>query len=436
MNSTKKILAFILAAVMVVSLTSCTKTVSLGTTTEKAWCYKNDDLTLPIGVYLNYLYAGYSESSNAVKEGLDSDSNVTKFGSMEYKDSDGNKTTVEEYAKKIAKQSSLEYLLFWNKLKELKGDKAPTQQEVNTYIEDYKKQTEEMYQAYGYSYSFDNVYSSIAGYGISSKSYDLCIGADYLYEALFRAIYDTDGDTPVKDDELKSYFIDKFTHYRYIKVDYKKTITVKDGTDSDAKDKTTDTDMDGDEKKEKKDYMTKFATSVNSVKDLEEATIKYMKANDLSYDPTISHTDIIDEDNTEEIIYKALKDLGTNKAVYVEDEKQTCGYLIFKGDIKDYVDFFEVKNDSTKDENKTSDTDTSSDKEESTDKETTSDTDDKKDDKKEPTVNKVTSGFTRFSLLMKMKQDEFEKYLEDEVSKLKYETNEAEISKYSVSIFE
>ena len=102
MRNFKKLLCVVLALVVALSAASC----SLG----KQYAYKKDDIELPIGVYIFYLYQAYSEAQNYAQK-LDSYDSTTgrydgkkSFLKLEITDSDDNTAVAEDWIKDKAKE--------------------------------------------------------------------------------------------------------------------------------------------------------------------------------------------------------------------------------------------------------------------------------------------------------------------------------------------
>ena len=218
-----------------------------------------------------------------------------------------------------------------------------------------------------------------------------------------------------------------------------------DGTDTDIT-----TDVDGDTKKAYTDLFNDIAKSVKTTEDFENGVLSYMEEYEITEDPTIANTVILEEDTDDEII-NAVKGLKTNEATVVEAEDGSGVYLVFKGNVDDYVDFFfnfadmmggETEEATT--EEATTDTATeavdteatSDTAEETTDTETaTTDTD--VETEPEYKLNSVTSGLTRDGLLYEYKDAEFKQYVEDLITKYQSEIsiNEKELAKYTAEMF-
>ncbi|MCR5636528.1 MAG: hypothetical protein K6F76_05065 [Clostridiales bacterium] len=426
-----RLVAVVLAVLTLAACIGCSgnSTVSLGTSVGDAWSYRYKDIEVPIGVYINYLNIAYQNASSKYDgDDMTADSLIKDDNDKEVKVSDYVKSEAERYCK--------EYIVLQLDAKELlKGTNyAYTESDVDQYIDDYFGQMESMYSMYGYSYSRDTAYSSVSQYGISKASYDASIAYDYYRDAIFKGLYATGGKEEVKDDEIEKYFTDNYTHYRYVFASYKETVADASATDTDA---TTETDVSDEKKAAYKKSFESIAKATKSAEDFENGVLSYMKENEITSDPTSARTEVLDDSTAKEEILNAVKELKNNTAKVVEAEDGSGIYVVFKGDIKEYVDFMTVALPET---TTTEDADTAdnAENETSVDAENTEngDTD---AESEEPTysINPVSSGVTRDTLLYASKDEAFKAYVKALVEKYDadIQANEKELAKYDVNMF-
>ncbi|MDD5923632.1 MAG: hypothetical protein PUC88_02450 [Clostridia bacterium] len=427
MKKITKIVSVVLALLMLGTVAGCSnsKTISLGTSMENAWAYRYQDIEVPIGLYLNYMSIAYQDASSKYEgEGMTGDSKI--------KDNDDKEVTVSEYVKSEAKRYCMEYIAYQMDAKNVvEGtDYAYTAEDVDKYVDDYFSQMESMYAMYGYTgYSRDSMYSSVEGMGVSKQSYDASIAYEYYKDAIFKGLYATGGKQEVSNDELEKYFTESYTHYRYVFASYKTTETVE-GADTDT---TTEVDITDELKKEYKEVFEGIANSTESAESFGNGVLDYMKKYEITSDPTVARTEKLDNSSANEDVLAAVKELGDNKAKVVEAEDGI--YVVFKGDIKEYVDFLTIEMPTI--ETETTD-DTADETADATEDADTADTEaDSAETEPEYKLNEVTSGMNRDTLLYEYKDEDFKTYTADIVAKIAGDvtSNDKEISKYDVSMF-
>ncbi len=342
---------------------------------DTSWSYKTKDKTLSNGTWIYYTYSATNEA-------------IQKYGE-ENKDDDGNSKTIKvsdskfydykvegkkmaDWIKNKAKQRCLEALTVDKLLKENKVeyDKKP--------IEDYRKQY--------ISYMEKNGNDLFTTLGVSTGTIaDCSVVYPQLSNELFKYFYGKGGPKEVTDEQLKKFYTDNYTDYYYIP--YTFTTTGSDGNKTDIEDS---------EKDKVKSNFGKYAKELNEGKkkttDIDE---EYKKDFEKEKSDSVSDTADLSKSSLPEKLQEAIKALGSKKA----DVKEIDGvyYLIYKGDINEKA----AKIKSTEDKD-------SSDSEQDTD------------------------AVSRETVLRAMKDDDYKSYLEEECKKLKYDTNDACLSKYTV----
>ena len=277
-----------------------------------------------------------------------------------------------DWIKNKAKQRCLEALTVDKLLKENKVeyDKKP--------IEDYRKQY--------ISYMEKNGNDLFTTLGVSTGTIaDCSVVYPQLSNELFKYLYGKGGPKEVTDEQLKKFYTDNYTDYYYIP--YTFTTTGSDGNKTEIEDS---------EKDKVKSNFGKYAKELNEGKkkttDIDE---EYKKDFEKEKSDSVSDTADLSKSSLPEKLQEAIKALGSKKA----DVKEIDGvyYLIYKGDINEKA----AKIKSTEDKD-------SSDSEQDTD------------------------AVSRETVLRAMKDDDYKSYLEEECKKLKYDTNDACLSKYTV----
>ena len=229
-----------------------------------------------------------------------------------------------------------------------------------------------------YQSFFDSGYMGIyEQLGISADTFTDIYGTYNLrYEQLFDFIYGEGGSKEIPDDEISKYFTENYTSYYYIPYSFK--TTDEDGNETDVDDETKD--------KVITDFA-KYAKELNEGKTTDDIDTEYKEDFEVETSPSVKATTIMSDANVPEDLQKIIEDLGDKKAtVKTIDDTH---YLVYKGSISEEA---KALIDGTS-ENTT-----------------------------------VTADTIRH----KMKDDEFEKYVDSEEKKLKYEMNDACISRYTV----
>ena len=238
------------------------------------------------------------------------------------------------------------------------------------------KSGEKMYESYmgGASDLYDKL-------GISMKSAAYLDSTVQTYkDEVFKKLYDKEGTKAVSDDEVQKYFKENYTDYYYIHYSLKTT-----------DDQGNSKDIDDDTKDKVTAAFARYATELNNgSKTPTEIDEEYKKDFSLGTDDTVpstAATSKLSDSNMNEDVQKENKALGDKKAdVKTIDDTY---YLLYKGSINEKAK--NITDDSTKQD-----------------------------------------AISRLNIVHEIKDDEFDKYVEAEKKKLKYDTNDACISKYSV----
>lgn len=197
-------------------------------------------------------------------------------------------------------------------------------------------------------------------------------------EAIFKSIYGEGGEKEVSTADMQKYYEDNYVNYSYLSVPLYDT-----STDSNNQSKNTKK-SDADIKKIKSD-LEKYAADINKGTSYEDEVKVYMKDYNIKTDPTITATNILKKAGLGKDIEKTLEGLKDGQAKYITvgegGDSATC-YLVYRGSIKD-----EAKK-LASDEN------------------------------------------TRYSVLVNMKSEEFQKDVKEQAKKVKCDVNTAAIEKY------
>ena len=191
------------------------------------------------------------------------------------------------------------------------------------------------------------------------------------YDAVFNAIYQKGGTKAVSDEDVEKYFTDNYVTYYYLTYDIK--TTDQSGVSTEIDDETKDKYEENFRK-----YQHMLNEQSKTTKDVDD---QYKIDFEAEESKGATETQAVDDIESE--------DLKKAEVVTIGDKV----YLIYKGSIKEKA----------------------------------------ADIKPEDEITEEDSGaVSRNSIVTKMKSEEYKEFFEDEVDKLKYERNDACISKYSV----
>ena len=402
-NAIKKIAASTICGALLLSMAGCADT---------SWSVKkNDDETLSVGTYIYYMTQAYSEA----KEKTGKSGNVVLSETIDKKTGD---QWIRDRAKELCvEQMTLDKLCKDNKIN-IKDDEIDAT---------YKSQS--VFYGYGYCSYYDMWVMSKQSYeamGISENSYKNAIIKTALEkDKFFNKLYGEGGSKEVKDSELEKYFKENYVSYKYLTTSLNKT-------DSNGK-STTMTD---EEKEVVKAQYERYVKIINEQgKTIDDVAAQYDKdypsesstksssessqettssaSSEKSSQPETTSSEASTESSTEssnsstkksssvqssiedlsndnfvfgDEVKKKLKEMKDNEAAYVATS--SAYYFLYKTPIADEVS-------SALDKNNTSN--------------------------------------YRSKILHSIKDDEFDKYIEEQGKKIDYEFNDAAYNKYTPS---
>lgn len=382
MKKFKKLSALILALVMIFTFVGCN---GVPLSTSQEWSYKTADDKLAIGVYIYSLYSAYSKAETYAKNATGYDA-TKSFMDLQITDDDGNKAKAKDWILKEADKITKTILAVDTELRKMNVTASPDQVAS---AEDYAKldweqggQYASYYAQMGYSVKpYKEYYEP---YGISYDSYYVSTYlASVNQDALFRAIYDVGGTKPVSDADVKDYFEKNYTNYSYFQVKLSKTETDSAGNSNSTA--LTDSEISAIKKN-----LDKYADMMNKdKKSFKDVITQYMKDyTDVTSDPSTTNTEILKDSKIGDDLVKEIGAMNNSEAKVVKIGSGTDAsyYFIYKDNIK----------------NQTTDYLKSS----------------------------------RISVVSKIKNDEFNTYLEELASNLNCEINTSVINKYNPTMFE
>lgn len=235
-----------------------------------------------------------------------------------------------------------------------------------------------------YSYFYQNFYKDLfEKLGISEDSYiSTSAMPDLLEEAVFAKIYGKGGEKEVSDEDTKKYFKDNYVAYYYVSADLKST----------NEETGESNDISADELENTRTNFRKYAVMINDQgKTPEDVTAQYLV--DYSVDTAPTTDDATHKDDmTSGSINEAILECEEGKAVTKEINDKI--YLIYRYDINKKADDVKAAEDDT---------------------------------------SGSTSFIAKEDIVKKMKHDEFEDYLKEQMDALEYDRNDACIHKYDVT---
>lgn len=326
MKNFSKILCVVLALVLALSAAACSF--------SQQYAYQDDDVELPIGVYIYYLQNAYSQAESLAQKSDLYDSASGKYDGkksflkMEITDDDGETAVAEDWIINKAEEDTKNAIATMSKFNELGCtiDEAEMQQAKSYYQNYWDQSLKDTFETSGISFnSF-----MIASYNIP-----------VMENEAFKAQYAEDGPTPVSTEELGTFFTENYTSYKYFSVNL---YTTEDTTPDDGTSETESVSTPLSES-EIADYQKEFdgyAKTLSEGGSYDDVVNSYMEAHSIDSDPSTSNVEIIAEDTEDEIL-KTIKDMKDGEAITLvigetDDTKQL--YLIYREPIKNQLEAY------------------------------------------------------------------------------------------------
>lgn len=335
---------------------------------DTSWSYKASGNTLSNGNWIYYTYTEYQNAKSKIDE-----------QKAETSESDESSAEIDYTKEKIDNKKAVDWIYAEAK------DACIAQLTMEKLVKDNKVKIDEealSNMESSYKMYYENFKDTLEELGVSEETYVKANARyGYLSQQLFMRLYDKGGSKEVKDEELNKYFTEKYTHYFYIP--YALQTTDESGNSTDVSEEDVE---------KMTTNFNKYALMLNKEgKTTDDVVARYKTDNSTETDPSTSQTTILENAGLDEELENAIKELKAKQAVVKKTDSTL--YLIYKADINDYV--ANIKSDSEFN-------------------------------------SEDTSQISRTTILYGMKSEEFENYLKAEKKKLKYEKNDACISKYNV----
>ncbi len=323
MKNFSKILCVVLALVVAISAASCSL--------SPQSAYEKDDIKLPIGVYVYYMYNAYTSAQGFAQKSDLYDASTGKYDGkksflkMEITDDDGNTAVAEDWIKDKAQERTKEAVAINTKFNQLGCTIDQTELDnTKTYYKSYWDQSYAA-QLEPFGISFDSFF--MAGYEIPVKESEA-----------FKAEYGTGGPSAVSDEELTKYFTENYTSYKYFSANLFTSETAET-TDASAETTAQSVALPEDQIA---DYMKDFqdyASTLSSGGSFDDVKKSYMDKYAVEEEPATENVEIIPDDTEDEIL-KTIKDMKDGQAMTLEvgeDETSKQLYLIYREPIENQV---------------------------------------------------------------------------------------------------
>lgn len=291
MKKIKRIAAAFLALVLTAGMAGCS--------TDKSWAMKTDNLTVPIGTYIYYLYAAYQSAGSSVPD--------TAKPVLEQK-IDGQ--DADAWIKAKALDYTKELLLVNDKMKEL--NLSLTAEETKSVSET----TDSQWSQYS---------ATLEKYGVSKNSFNLAYSDFYTkYQKVFEALYGKGGKKAVSDADLKAYYEKNYSDFSYVVAPLYKA-----GTNGSYAALT-----DAEKAALKKEFEGYAADVSAGKKTLQEAADAYKASSKQTTEQLHSSAAVLDTDTSLPADFKTLvKSMKTGEVKAAELSSSGVYALVMKGDI-------------------------------------------------------------------------------------------------------
>lgn len=341
MKFLKNFMVVLLLLSTILFMTSCT---------DKSWSVKAENETVSAGSYIYYMALAYAD---AYYKSDKSDSSILS------QEIDGKNASqwIQDKAilsckRLIEVEKRFDEMGLSLSEEEIQLAEAKTKSDWNTYSKTYEK------------------------FGIAKDSYHR---AETMYSIklskLFEAIYAKNGTNPVSDEELKNYFLENYTSYKYFA---KKLAKNSEYGNIDA--------ISDEEINEAKNKFEHYANSINNGKSFDAIEAQYKVDESLENDISDYKVENLNKNTYfSDELKDCIKNLSNNKATAIREENYY--YLLYKLDI-------------------------------------------------DSELGNLEDEYERLNILKDMKYDEFIESLENESNNMPAVINKSVIKKYTPSIFE
>lgn len=326
MNNFKRILAVLLAALLIIAAAGCSR--------GPSWSYKTDSTSYADGIYIYSLFSAYDHAYSILQTNLgdkfDTTASILDLEST-FDESD-EKKVCEDWIIEQADIITRNLIAIDEKIAEygITLDKTQVDSARELAKEDwYLGPYYEYYVAQGYEGA--PYKDTFEPYGVSFESY---FASTYLasvkQNALFNYLYSKGGTKEVPMDEIEAYFADNYTSYAYFTRNLYET-ALDETTGQQIYHPYSDELVEDTEKD-----LAKYTKLINSGTAYTEMMYQYMKAHEIVDDPSVKNIENLQYTSLGEDVLEALNKLDEGKAtsIRVGDGDTSVMYFIAKFDIK------------------------------------------------------------------------------------------------------
>lgn len=380
MNNLKKILAVLLAVLMIVATAGCSR--------KPGYSYKTDNTTYAEGIYIYSMFSAYNEAYSILQNNLGDnfDPSASILNLTSTFDESGEEMLCNDWVIKQADLMTRQLIVLDEEIAKYsitldknQLDSARTVAKEDWYLGPYY----EYYVASGYdAVSYKSV---LEPFGVSFDSYLTSTTlASAKQSAIFNHLYNKGGEKEVSDSEITKYFTDNYTSYAYFPIELYES-TTDDSTGQKVYFPYSDELI-----KDREKELDSYVKLMDKGTEYSEIISEYMKKHDITIDPTVENTEILETSSLGEEILKALKGLDAGKATYIRvGEGDTSSiFFITKFDINAKAESY------------------------------------------------LSADGNRDVILQNLKSEEFFEYLDKATEELNVKINEKSINKYTPAIFE
>lgn len=295
MKKVKRVVASLLAAVLVLSAAACNQVGS--------WAMKQNDFEVPVGAYIMYVYNSYVQAASLVE-----DTSASPLG-QKVEDTDATQWITNEALNAGAQMIAIHNLCQSANITLTEQETSNIQSSVNN--------------------NWDTNGDVFTAMGVSKDSLIKMSENTALMQKLFTSIYGEGGSKAVATADIEQYYFDHYTTFKYIAV----SLTDSSGNDfsQEDKDKT-------------KENLQKYLDSYLEGKTFSEVTQDY---NADHPNATVTGREVVtdlESASYSEEITKALNDLSAGEGTIVTSGKYM--YLLFKYDISKETSYLDENKDS------------------------------------------------------------------------------------------
>ncbi len=360
-NRVKKILAIVLVFVMTLSLSACR---------DMTYIMKTDSISIPVGVYIYNEYLSYHDAKSKVesynksplKQDI-SDSSSTEDSSnssqeaessnlqQSEEESSSNEFYSEDSSENILDESAMSSEESETTLVDSSEDDTESSQQITGFEwikNEALEECEEILaikaklQEMGVSLSEDELaqakneadknwpyYSAVLKKsGVSKESFELATEIHNAeYDKLLAAIYDQNGTQAIADEEVNQYFVSNYVDYQYISKSLMATTSNSSSTS------TTTTSISDEEKADLANKFEEYANRINNGEDIQSISDEFVNSQDEGATGVDTAPQLKEELSISDEVKQQFEQLEEGVATFYKTDGMY--YILYKQDIND-----------------------------------------------------------------------------------------------------